>query len=50
MNKKDMLKKIKLYKIDLEFSKESGYKIVESDIEAKIKELNVLLAKQSNKR
>ena len=49
MNKKDILKKIKLYKIDLEFSKEFGYKIVESDIAVKIKELNVLLAQQSTK-
>ena len=43
MNKKEIIKKIKLYEIDLEFCKEAGYKIVAKDIEAKIKALNALV-------
>ena len=37
MNEKEIIKKIKLYEIDLEFCKEAGYKIVASDLKAKIK-------------
>lgn len=44
MNKKEIIKKIKLYEIDLEFCKEAGYKIVAKDIEAKIKSLNELVS------
>ena len=43
MNEKEIIKKIKLYEIDLEFCKEAGYKILAKDIEAKVKELNELL-------
>ena len=44
MNKKEIIKKIKLYEIDLEFCKEAGYKIVAKDIKAKIKALNALVS------
>tara|TARA_B100001057_G_C22142578_1_gene678852 strand:+ start:296 stop:442 length:147 start_codon:yes stop_codon:yes gene_type:complete len=47
MNKKEIIAKIKLYEIDLGFCKEAGYKITAAELEAKIKELNVLLAQQN---
>ena len=43
MSEKDIIEKIRLYEIDLEFCKEAGYKIVASDLKAKIKALNMLL-------
>ena len=47
MNKKEILEKIKLYEIDLEFCKEAGYKTTAAEIEVKIKELNLLLVQQN---
>jgi hypothetical protein len=47
MNKEEIKNKIELYKIDLEFCKSSGYKATAAELEAKIKELNELLAVQN---
>jgi len=47
MNKKEIIEKIELYEIDLEFCKESGYKITAAELEVKIKELNDLLTQQN---
>ena len=44
MNKKDILKKIRLYKIDLLFCKESSYNEIASDLETKIKLLELKLS------
>ena len=44
MNKEEIKNKIKLYKIDLEFCKTSGYKAIATELEAKIEELNTLLS------
>lgn len=46
MNKKEIIKKIELYEIDLAFCKEAGYQIVAADLEVKIKMLNELLKQQ----
>ena len=44
MNKKDILEKIRLYKIDLSFCKESSYNEVASELETKIKLLESKLS------
>ena len=46
MNKKEIIEKIELYEVDLEFCKEAGYQIVAADLEDKIKVLNELLKQQ----
>ena len=47
MTKQEIIEKIELYKIDLEFCKEAGYEIIAADLISKIKILNVLLAQKN---
>lgn len=47
MNKKEAIEKIRLYKIDLEFCKEAGYKTIAIELKDKIKALNLFISQQS---